>query len=99
MQKDRVPYACHVLVCVNDRHGARKSCADGGSPALREALKEGVERRGWRGRVRVSQSGCFGLCEKGPNVILYPQGTCFHGATTEDAEAILNEVGQVLAGG
>ncbi len=83
-----VPHACHAFVCTNDRGGQRKSCADGMSAALREALKAEIEKRGLRGRVRVSQSGCLGLCADGPNVMLYPQGVWFSAAAPGDAAMI-----------
>ena len=90
------PYVCHIMVCVNDRHGERKSCADAGSVELRAKLKEAVAERGWKPRVRVSQCGCMGLCEEGPNVIIYPQKTWFSAASPDDAERILSQVAEFL---
>jgi (2Fe-2S) ferredoxin len=95
-RQQNVPYVCHVFVCTNDRGGQRKACADGQSPALREALKEEVEKRGWRGRVRVSHCGCMGLCGQGPNVILYPQGVWFSAASVGDGEEILAAIEKIL---
>ncbi|HQL90685.1 MAG TPA: (2Fe-2S) ferredoxin domain-containing protein [Syntrophales bacterium] len=97
MQKEISPHACHVFVCTNDRHGERKSCADGGNAALKDHLKDEVERRGWKGRVRVSSSGCMGLCGKGPNVMIYPQRAWFAMASPSDGEAILEEIGVLLS--
>ena len=96
MNQANSPYVCHILVCTNDRHGERPSCSDGMSPEIRDHLKEKVEKRGWKPRVRVSQSGCLGLCAKGPNVMLYPQGICFSGVTLGDVDEILNKVGEYL---
>jgi len=97
MQEHTTPYVCHVLVCVNDRRGERKACADGESGDLRAYLKAEVERRGWKPRVRVSQTGCLGLCQKGPNVMLYPQGIWFNDAGPKDADEILSRVAEFLA--
>ncbi len=96
MNQGNTPYVCHILVCINDRHGERPSCSDGMSLEIRDRLKEEVEKRGWKPRVRVSQSGCLGLCAKGPNVMLYPQGICFSGVTIGDADEILGKVGEYL---
>lgn len=90
------PFVCHIFVCVNDRHGERKSCADGNSPTVKDYLKDQVEQRGWKGRVRVSHSGCMGLCAKGPNVMLYPQGVWFSGVSLQDGDRILDEVQKLL---
>lgn len=96
MREERTPYLLHVFVCTNDRHGTRKSCADGNSMALRERLREGVEKRGWLGRVRISQCGCMGLCERGPNVMIYPAGVWFQEAKPDDADAILGKLDELL---
>ena len=97
MDQGKSPYLCHVLVCTNDRHGERKSCADGGNEALKDRLKAQVEQRGWKGRVRVSSSGCMGLCAKGPNVILYPKGVWMHPTSDSEGERILDEIGRILS--
>lgn len=86
------PYRCHVFVCVNDRKGESKACADGLGTQLKDRLKAEVEARGWKPCVRVSSSGCLGLCMRGPNVMLYPQGRWFSGVALEDCEAILEAV-------
>jgi (2Fe-2S) ferredoxin len=91
------PYDCHIFVCVNDRQGVRKSCADGGSLAVKQQLKAAVAARGWRSRVRVSQCGCMGLCAEGPNIILYPQKIWFSGVGSGDLQAILAAVELALA--
>lgn len=79
-------------MCINDRKGASKSCADGNSVNIKDTLKEEVSKRGWKDRVRVSHSGCFGLCQEGPNVILYPQKIWFSGVNLQDVESILQEI-------
>jgi (2Fe-2S) ferredoxin len=94
--EQKSPYECLVLVCTNDRQRSRKSCADGGSPALREALKDAVAKRGWKSRVRVSQSGCLGLCEHGPNVLLQPENVWFSGVSSESLSQILNRIEKSL---
>ena len=97
MNRSACPFVCHVLVCVNDRQGARKSCADGQALAMKDLLKDEVARRGWKPRVRVSQCGCLGLCEKGPNIMIYPQGIWFSGVTEKDAPSILDTLEEILA--
>ena len=92
MMEQISPYSCHIFVCTNDRQGKRKSCADGGSVNVRSALKEECKKRGWFGKVRVSQCGCMGLCERGPNVILYPQKIHFSEVAIEDIPGILEKV-------
>ena len=96
MQEQSSPYICHIFVCTNDRQGKRKSCADGESNDVRSALKEEGKKRGWAGKVRVSQCGCMGLCEMGPNVVLYPQKIHFSEVTAEDIPDILKKAEEIL---
>jgi (2Fe-2S) ferredoxin len=91
------PYKCHVFVCVNDRGGTRKSCADGNSKEIAVRLKEAAKARSFpQGEVRVSQSLCLGLCEFGPNVVLYPQRIWFQAVTMGDIDRILDAVEKAL---
>lgn len=92
MHRQPTPFVCHLFVCVNDRRGGGKSCADGVGSSLKDLLKQGVAARGWAGRVRVSQTGCMGLCARGPNVMAHPQGWWFSGVGRDDIPAILDAV-------
>ena len=96
MQRQPTPFVCHIFVCANDRRGERKSCADGVGLRLKDMLKECVEERGWSGRVRVSHTGCLGLCARGPNVMLHPQGVWFSTVLPEDIPAIVDAVAAAL---
>jgi len=94
--EQKSPYDSHVFVCTNDRDGVRKSCADGNSQQTRALLKEEVNKRGWKGRVRVSQCGCMGLCAKGPNVMIYPQQSWFPAVNNEDVDDIIIKLENML---
>lgn len=96
MLSQPTPYQCHLLVCTNDRKGERVSCADGENRALKDRLKAEVEARGWQGRVRVSSTGCLGVCARGPNVMLYPQGIWWNQVRLADAEEILRRVAEFV---
>lgn len=91
------PFVVHVFVCTNDRHGERKSCGDGGSNAqIAKALKAAVDERGWKGQVRITQSGCLGLCGQGPNVIIEPKHLVFSAVSEADLPEILSRIEQIL---
>ena len=91
------PYLCHVFVCTNDRAGIRKSCADQESPKIRDELKTQVSKRGWDHYVRVSQSGCMGLCSDGPNAILYPQKIWYSEVSIGDIPRILSKLEEIIS--
>jgi len=98
LKQNESPYIAHVFVCTNDRKGERKSCADGGSALIKSELKNAVEAKGWKGKVRVSTSGCMGLCEGGPNVMIYPQKIWFSAATPDRVAEILSALDRIMAG-
>lgn len=52
---------------------------------------EGIEERDLGGEVMVSNTGCLGLCEKGPIVIVYPDNVWYSAVTVADVEDILDE--------
>lgn len=97
MEERATPYVCHVLVCVNRRESGLRSCGGSGNDVVRSALKDAVAEHGLKGRVRVSGTLCLGLCEQGPNVLLYPQGIWFSGVAADDAPRILARVEALLA--
>jgi len=95
-QVKKSPYKCHVFVCINDRKGEGQSCADGNSREIRLRLKEEAKKRWPSNVVRVSQSLCMGVCEYGPNVMIYPHGVWFSAVTVNDVDAIINEIERLL---
>ena len=97
MEENAAPYGCHIFVCTNDRQGKRKSCADGNSMSVRQALKAEIKARGWTAKVRVSHCGCMGLCQKGPNVIVYPQKLWFSGVSEAETGTIISKIEPLMA--
>ena len=95
-KRDESPYVAHVFVCTNDRGGKRKSCADNNSDLIKSSLKNAVSENGWKGKVRVSNSGCMGLCAKGSNVMIYPQKAWFTGVFPDDVDDIVSALGEFV---
>lgn len=90
------PYVSHVFVCTNDRGGERKACADNNSKLIKAKLKEAVNAEGWKGKVRVSTSGCMGLCAKGSNVMIYPQKIWFSDVFPEDVDELMSALKGIM---
>ena len=81
MKKRTTRYKVHVFVCTRQRDDETKSCAEGDGSAIKDQLKSISEERGWKPRVRISESGCLGVCAAGPNVMIYPQKIWFTGVS------------------
>ena len=60
-------YRSHVLVC------GGTGCSSSGSAKLIERFEEQLKEKGLDKEVKVVRTGCFGLCEAGPVVIVYPE--------------------------
>ena len=83
-------YRRHVFFCVNEREPGhqRGCCAEKGSQALRDYMKDKAKEMGLK-QVRINQSGCLDRCELGPSVVIYPEGVWYRCATKEDVVEIL----------
>jgi len=80
----------HIFVCCNRRPDGhpRGSCAAGGAEALRDYMKTRAKELGLKG-VRVNMAGCLDRCEKGPGVVIYPEGIWYKVTSTADVDAVL----------
>ncbi len=78
-------YRSHVLVC------GGTGCVAGGSLAVQVRMKEELARKGLDKEILVVQTGCHGMCELGPIVVVYPEGTFYTRVQPEDAKTIVEE--------
>lgn len=78
-------YRAHVLVCRGT------GCTASGSESVMEAFEKEIEKRGLSKEVKVLLTGCLGLCELGPNIIIYPEGTYYCKVKAEDVPEIVEE--------
>ena len=73
----------HILVC----HGT--GCTSSKSPKIIENFRNILKEKNIE-NVKVIQTGCFGLCAKGPIVIIRPEDVFYAHVTPEDCEEIIN---------
>jgi NADH:ubiquinone oxidoreductase subunit E len=59
----------HVLVC------GGTGCTSSGSKKVQEVLQAELVKQGLDKEIKIVETGCHGFCEKGPLVIVYPEGT------------------------
>ena len=78
-------YRAHVLIC----HGT--GCASGGAPKVLDAFREELEKKNLDKEVLVIATGCHGMCEFGPIVVVYPEGTFYSQVKPEDVSEIVEE--------
>jgi (2Fe-2S) ferredoxin len=97
MKTKESPYQTHLFVCTKTRGDQRKSCGDGDNPDLKNILKDDVKKRGWKPAVRVSEASCLGVCDAGPNIMIYPQKIWLSEVTLADIPGILELVGSLVS--
>ena len=85
-------YDFHLFVCQNQRPEGHKfgCCLSKGSYKVLIYLKSRVKELGLK-KICVTKSGCLGLCDKGPAVVIYPEGTWYGIKTLEEAEVVLQQ--------
>ena len=78
-------YRTHVLVC------GGTGCTAGGCEQVIAALESEVKKAGLDQEVCVVKTGCHGLCELGPVMIVYPDDILYVMVKPEDAAEIVQE--------
>ena len=74
----------HILVCQGT------GCTSSKSPEILENFKKLIKEKKIE-NVRVIKTGCFGLCAKGPIVIIRPEDTFYAMVKPEDCEEIIEK--------
>ena len=75
----------HVLIC------GGTGCTSSGSHKLMEHFEKAIKEKGLENEVRVVRTGCFGLCEMGPVVVVYPEGAFYARVKEENVDEIVSE--------
>ncbi len=83
----------HVFICTSCRiNGTQKGyCHTKGSVDIVQRFMEEVEDRDLSSDVMISNTGCFGICDRGPIVVVYPEGVWYGGVKPEDVETIVEK--------
>ena len=74
-------FRTNVLMC------AGTGCTASNSAAIYDEFVKSLEKY----EVNVVKTGCFGLCQKGPIVAIYPDNVFYSHVTVEDVERIVSE--------
>ena len=75
----------NILVC------GGTGCTAGDSAVLMTRLEEKLAAEGLADQVKVVKTGCFGFCQKGPIVAVYPDRIYYTHVKPEDADRIVEE--------
>ena len=78
-------YRAHVLVCTGT------GCASSGGKEVLAKFEEEIKKQGLDKEVKAVSTGCHGMCEMGPIVTVYPEGTFYVRVKPEDVPTIVEE--------
>ena len=83
------PFRYHVFICDQKKPEGIPSCSACGSGATLDALRKEVAARGLRDEVQITVCGSLGVCEREPNLVVYPEGVWYSGVQPEDVPEIV----------
>ena len=75
----------HVLVCTGT------GCVSSGAEDIKYKLQDELDHHDLRDEVKLVETGCHGFCEKGPLVIVYPEGVFYCEVEEDDVEELVEE--------
>lgn len=78
-------YRSHVLICTGT------GCVSSGASKIQTVLAEELEKHNLQDEIKVVETGCHGFCEKGPIMIVYPEGVFYCRIEPEDIGQIVEE--------
>ena len=83
------PFRHHVFVCTQQKPEGVTCCPASGSMSISGALHGELGKQKLSEDVQVTTCGCLGLCDDGPIMIVYPEGTWYRKLTALDVPEIV----------
>lgn len=81
----RDPRKTRIAVC------AGASCEASANGTVICAFQEETKKRGLDVEIEIVATGCHGFCERGPQVVVYPEGICYQRVCPGDVPEIFGE--------
>ncbi len=78
-------FRSHILICTGS------SCQAAGSLELKEEFIKFIEKKNLSSEVKIVETGCFGFCRIGPNMVIYPEGTLYNQVQIKDIPEIVEK--------
>lgn len=86
-------YQYHLFVCTHQREAGETSCGNHQAQELLAYAKEQLKtfKLSGAGKCRINKSGCMDRCNKGPVIVVYPEGTWYRYQDKNDIDEIISE--------
>lgn len=83
------PFRHHIIVCTQQKAENVACCDSAGSGRIADTLCREIHTAGLSDDAIVSTCGCLGLCDSGPVMIVYPEGSWYTKLTPQDVQEIV----------
>lgn len=83
------PFRLHLYMCTQQKPEGVPSCPAAGAWAVLGAIEKEVQAQGLDGDVQITTSGCQGLCDEGPVMVVYPEAVWYRKVQPGDAAEIV----------
>jgi (2Fe-2S) ferredoxin/predicted O-methyltransferase YrrM len=83
------PFRLHVFVCDQQKPEGVPCCSARGAGQVLDALRQEIHARGLEDEIQITTCGSLGLCEHGPNMVVYPEGIWYSGVSARDVGEIV----------
>ncbi len=78
-------YRMHVLIC------GGTGCMASDSETIYDDFVAGIQKKGLQDEIQVLKTGCFGFCEQGPIVKIYPDNVFYVRVSKDDVSELISE--------
>jgi len=75
----------HVLICQGT------GCLSASADKIEDAFRAELEKHNLTESVHIARTGCFGICQAGPVVLVYPEGAFYSHIEVKAVEQITKE--------
>ena len=84
----------HVFICTQQRpfgHPRGSCAANHDAFSVFNAFSTEIDQRGLFKNIQITSTGCMGPCDKGPTILVYPEGIMYSGVKPADVPTILEQ--------
>jgi NADP-reducing hydrogenase subunit HndC len=82
---ERDPHKPCITLC------SGSACLASGSGEVVVSLEEEIKKQGLSDEVDVRKTGCHGFCERGPIIVIHPEGISYFQVEPEDVPEIISQ--------
>ena len=83
------PFRFHLFICTQQKPEGVPSCPVSGAFQVLGGLDREISAQGLSADVQLTTSGCMGLCDEGPVMVIYPAGVWYRHVKASDVAEIV----------